>query len=154
MRSLRIRQDLPKIMEIERTFPKKNRWLESAFLDRPGMPTVVTCVEPSPMDSQEILGYAVYQPCVESIELLRLVVAKKYRRQGLGRRMLAHFKQRINPQSCPTLSFWVPETNLPAHLFLKACGFKAVSIAHSIGNTNRPDDYVFEYNLFSGMMAA
>ena len=152
MQSMSIRRNLLKIMEIEKTLPRKSRWLQSSFLNRPGKPTVITCVLPSPKDKEEILGYAVYQPGVEGIELLRLVVGKPHRRQGYGRQMLTYFKNRLNPESSPTLSIWVPETNLDAHLFLRACGLKAVSIAHSIGNTNRPDDYVFEYNVFSAMV--
>ena len=153
MRSMSIRRDLPKMMAIEKTLPAKERWPEHAFLNRPGKPIVIACVLPS-QDGQAILGYAVYQMGVEAIELLRVVVAKEHRRQGHGRQILEHFKKRLTANELCNLSIWVPETKLPAHLFLKACGLRATSIAYRAGKTNQPDDYVFEYDLYSGMKAA
>jgi ribosomal-protein-alanine N-acetyltransferase len=67
---------------------------------------------------------AVKSPCVN---LLNIVVAPEWRRQGIGRSMLEILDQGLWRTAC-SVQVLVPETNLPLQLFFRAVGYKAIRV--------------------------
>jgi ribosomal protein S18 acetylase RimI-like enzyme len=63
-------------------------------------------------------------PCVN---LLNIVVAPEWRRQGIGRSMLEILNQGLW-RTASAVQILVPETNLPLQLFLRAVGYKATRV--------------------------
>jgi ribosomal protein S18 acetylase RimI-like enzyme len=77
-------------------------------------------------------------PC---INLLNIVVAPEWRRQGIGRSMLEILNQGLWRTAC-SVQILVPETNLPLQLFLRAVGYKAIRVVRECFDAE--DAYLME----------
>jgi [ribosomal protein S18]-alanine N-acetyltransferase len=84
-----------------------------------------------------LVGFAVYRPTCDTYHLLRLVVDPLYRRRGVGRQLVASLSG-----LGVALSATERESNLGAHLFLRACGFRAKLVPGAFRDTGE-DAYVF-----------
>lgn len=90
--------------------------------------------------TRQIVGYIFYIKDDEGgIEITNLAVHKDYRKLGLGRKMLEHInKAKIYKEVYGSVS----ERSLDAQLFLKALGFKAITIIQKMYD-NGDDAYFF-----------
>jgi ribosomal protein S18 acetylase RimI-like enzyme len=77
-------------------------------------------------------------PCVN---LLNIVVAPEWRRQGVGRSMLEILDKGLW-RTAGCVQILVPETNLALQLFLRAVGYKAMRIVHECFDSE--DAYLME----------
>jgi ribosomal protein S18 acetylase RimI-like enzyme len=77
-------------------------------------------------------------PCVN---LLNIVVAPEWRRQGIGRSMLDILNQGLW-RTASAVQILVPETNLPLQLFLRSVGYKATRVVRECFDTE--DAYLME----------
>jgi [ribosomal protein S18]-alanine N-acetyltransferase len=77
-------------------------------------------------------------PCVN---LLNIVVAPEWRRQGIGRSMLEILNEGLWRTAC-SVQILVPETNLPLQLFLRAVGYKAIRVVRECFDAE--DAYLME----------
>lgn len=95
--------------------------------------------------SIEYEGYICYRRMVDSLEIERLGVLPKRRRQGLGTRLVKEAidhgsKRGRRPRVVARVS---DHADLAVHLFFRACGFKA-HIARASSHA-RDDVYVFQF---------
>jgi ribosomal protein S18 acetylase RimI-like enzyme len=75
------------------------------------------------------------------VNLLNIVVAPEWRRQGIGTSMLEILDQ--GPwRAAPSIQMLVPETNLPLQLFLRAVGYKAICVVRECFDSE--DAYLME----------
>jgi ribosomal-protein-alanine N-acetyltransferase len=138
-----IRRDLPEVLAIERAsfeFP----WSEREFtqcLSRPN------CVGMVAQYEEQIVGYMIYELGKSKIHLLNLAVAPSLRRRGIGSQMVAKLISKLNPERRNKISLEVRETNLPAQLFFRANGFRAVSILHNFYEDSPEDAYLMQFVL-------
>ncbi len=75
------------------------------------------------------------------INLLNVAVASEWRRQGIARTMLEILDQKLW-RTADLIKTLVPETNLPAQLFLRSAGYRAVRVAREAFEDE--DGYVME----------
>ena len=75
------------------------------------------------------------------VNLLNLVVAPEWRRQGIGRSMLEILDQGLW-RTARSIHILVPESNLPLQLFLRAVGFKATRVVRECFDNE--DAYLME----------
>lgn len=66
----------------------------------------------------------IYTHYPNAIEITHFGVRPEYRRRGWGRALMDRLKLKLG-HTRHTLICDVPDDNLPAHLFLQACGFSA-----------------------------
>lgn len=94
--------------------------------------------------NQQLCGFAVCRKEKRRIVLVNIAVHPAVRRRGVGTQLLQTairwLDGRIN-----RLIADVPETLLPAQLFFKDCGFRAIRINH--GNQEVPTTYRFVYRV-------
>jgi ribosomal-protein-alanine N-acetyltransferase len=76
----------------------------------------------------EILGFMIYELHKYRIDVIRLAVAPAHRRRGVGAAMVAKLMGKLSAHRRRRLVLRVPDSALPAHLFLKACRFRATSV--------------------------
>ena len=76
-------------------------------------------------DSDEPLGFSLYRTVSDEAELLLLAVAPKFRRCGIGRRLLDHFLENARDYGASRAHLEVREGN-PAVTMYRAAGFSAV----------------------------
>jgi len=79
------------------------------------------------------------------LDLLRLAVCPTFRRQGVGTALVDKLKSKITSQRRRLLTVDVPETNLPAHLFLAAQGLRATAVVPDFYGD--ADAYRFQWRL-------
>ena len=94
----------------------------------------------------QVIGFMVYKFYKNSsIHLLNLIVAKAWRRQGVAAQMMAELIAKLSAQWFKRIIIEVRETNLPAQLLLRKCGFKAINVFHKHYDHAREDVYIMQY---------
>lgn len=90
---------------------------------------------------RKVVGYAIYEANKKEIVILDLKVDASCEGMGYGGALIDFLADRLNRER-PKLKAMVSDRNLAAHLFLRACGFKAVRVSR---NWNSEEDgYEFE----------
>ena len=77
----------------------------------------------------EVVGYFIYELERERLTLLRFAVRPDRQRSRVGRALMTKFAFKIVSHRKEYGAADVPETNLPALLFLRACGWRAVKLS-------------------------
>jgi ribosomal-protein-alanine N-acetyltransferase len=75
----------------------------------------------------EIIGLILVRPAMDEAEILTFAVAPGYRRQGLGRILLAHGMAALAAQSVTKLFLEVAEDNEAARLLYTESGFEVIA---------------------------
>ena len=139
-----VKNDVGRVVEIEREcFPKP--WSEEDFSEclrrRQNIGKVVEV-------DGSIVGYILYELSHKKICLINMGVTKSSRRSGVGRFLVEHLKSKLEkPDYWLSIETRVSEENLEAHLFLKRCGFKALSVDRDFftDEDGSCDGYLFAY---------
>lgn len=138
------RNDLPEVLRIERASfaaPWSRREFEDTLRDR----DVVAQVAASRRFGN-VLGYSVYRLAKRQFEIVNLAVAAEDRRYDVGTQLVENLTSRLCRDRRVKVIADVRETNLPAQLFFRACGFRAVEVLRD----HYPEGesaYRFEYML-------
>jgi len=91
-----------------------------------------------------IVGFAIYDVArVSKLKLLSLAVEQNAQRKGVGRRLAELVLSKLNKKRNKVEAV-VSEYNLPAQLFLRSMGFRAVSMSPAGSGSC---DYKFTYKL-------
>lgn len=149
-----IRRDLREVLEIDGAGFSTSPLGEEALLgllrqrDVIGMVTeeVPAWDGEGPTPDGPVLGFMVYRLEKSRLVLLRLAVHPAYRRQGVGRAMLAKLAGKLSSHRRTRIALDVAEGNLAAQLWLKACGFTAVRVDRGAADDGT-DSYRFVYRL-------
>jgi [ribosomal protein S18]-alanine N-acetyltransferase len=89
-----------------------------------------------------VVGFAIHERTHATLAVLALAVEPKFRRRGVGRRLVDHAIDR--PDRPARVVIDVPEADLDAQLFLRACGVKAIGILTALQAGCRVDVIRFE----------
>lgn len=123
-----IRRDMPEVLDIDRRVsPSNDRWCEEDWLCRLRQRNCIGMV--AEVDYR-IVGVMCYELHRAELKLLRILVHPEDQRCGHGRALIDRMKEKLQQQRRHKLSMIVREDNLPAQLFLKACGFSC-ELCHS-----------------------
>ncbi|HVU86671.1 MAG TPA: ribosomal protein S18-alanine N-acetyltransferase [Pirellulales bacterium] len=136
-----IRRDMPEVLAIERQsfeFP----WSEDDFLRQLRQRNCIGMV--ADCDDQ-VVGFMIYELHKTRLHVLNFAVAEQYRRQGVGRQMVAKLTGKLSQQRRSRLLLEVRETNLDAQLFFRALNFRAVSVLRGFYEDTPEDAYVMQY---------
>ncbi|MGH7192034.1 MAG: GNAT family N-acetyltransferase [Candidatus Saccharimonadales bacterium] len=142
------RRDLPDVLAIERaSFAAP--WSEADFdatLRRPycfGL-AAERCQSQRHSQWQSLCGYLLGAVDGKYVHLLNLAVAPDCRRRGIGSRLLSEVTERLSA-SGRRLVVVLGERNVPAQLFYRAQGFRAVGVLRDFWNGTRDDAYLLEH---------
>ncbi|TXH53882.1 MAG: N-acetyltransferase [Desulfurellales bacterium] len=135
-----IQKDHPYIARLESAaveYPATLDELEDTLRDRT---TVALVVEDN---KEQIIGACVYSNLSDRTIIRHLMVHPKHQRQGIGTGLIKRMKSKLNSKRT-RLEIALRDTDLSAHLFLKAQGFTADKIIKK-AYENGSDAYVFSY---------
>ncbi len=138
-----IRRDIPEILDIEKLafeFP----WSEDDFIARLRVRNVIGMVAE---DSDDVLGFFIYELRKETIHLINFAVHPDDRRAGVGRQMVRKLVSKLNPQRRKTISLEIRETNFAAQMFFRANGFRCDATIRDYYNDTTEDAYVFIFDV-------
>ena len=145
-----IRRDMAEVLDIEYDrfdFP----WLEEDFIrclrqrNCIGMVVDYDVFDESGMPVDHIAGFMVYELHKTRLHLVNFAVAKRFERIGIGRVMMEKLLGKLSSERRTRVSFEVRETNLDGLLFLRAMGFRAVSVIKDRYKGISEDAYLMEY---------
>lgn len=136
-----IRRDMPEVLEIERQsfeFPWSDEDFVRCLRQR-------NCIGMVAEHDDRVVGYMIYELQRNRIHVLNFAVAADRRRQGVGSQMVAKLVAKLSAQGRTRILLEVRETNLPAQLFFRANGFRAVSVLRNYYEDTPEDAYLMQY---------
>lgn len=101
-----------------------------------------------------VVGFALYKYDERSIDLEWVAVAKKFRGDGIGRKLISDLARKCDESRRPILKAIVHEENAAAHRFLARCGFFALRTVRdhfnpANGHPETRDGYLFTLDIAS-----
>ncbi len=136
-----IRRDMPEVLAIETRnfeFP----WSEEDFIN---CLRQRNCIGMVAEHDERVVGFMIYELNKTRIRVLNFAVADRYQRRGVGSQMIAKLISKLSAQRRSRITLEVRETNLPAQLFFRAMGFRAVSVLRDYYADTPEDAYVMQY---------
>ena len=131
-----IRRDMADVLDIEENnfeFP----WQEEDFLN---CLRQRNCIGMVAEYEGRVVGFMVYENHRTRIHLLNFAVHPLCQCRGVGNQMVAKLISKLKTQRKTRIILEVRETNVPAQIFFRECGFRAVNIMPGFyGDT--PEDY-------------
>lgn len=119
-----VARDLETICDIENDsyeFP----WTKGEFaLSRVDRKQVFMVAE----SDNKVVGYMIYKLLMHSIKILNITVVSGLRKHGIGEAMVDRLKNKMRTGNRSSIMADVRDSNLPAHLFFKAIGFRATKV--------------------------
>ncbi len=136
-----IRRDMPEVLAIEAEsfeFP----WLEEDFIR---CLRQRNCIGMVAEHEDRVVGFMIYELNRTRIHILNFATAADYRRRGVGSQMAAKLIGKLSRERRTRIMLEVRETNLPAQLFFRANGFRAISVLRNYYDDTPEDAYVMHY---------
>lgn len=136
-----IRRDMPEVLGIEAEsfeFP----WSEEDFLR---CLKQRNCIGMVAEHDDRVVGFMVYELNKTRIHVLNFAVAGDERHLGVGTQMVAKLIGKLSSQRRSRITLEVRETNLPAQLFFRSAGFRAVSVLREFYEDTPEDAYLMQY---------
>lgn len=138
-----IRRDMPEVLRIERNSFEFS-WSEQDFL------TCLrqrNCIGMVAEHDQDIVGFMIYELHKARLNIMNFAVANEARRLGVGTQMVLKLIDKLSQQRRNEILLEVRESNLPAQLFFRDHGFRAVSILRNHYDDTTEDAYVMRYRI-------
>jgi len=135
-----IRRDMPEVLEIEQQsfeYP----WREDDFVNSLRQRN---CIGMVAEHEDLVVGFMIYELHKDRIHLLNFAVSSDYRRMSVGNQMAQKLIWKLTPRR-NRISLEVRETNMPAQLFFREMGFRAITVLRGFYDENEEDAYVMEY---------
>ena len=145
-----IRRDMPEVLAIEHEcfeYP----WSEDDFIN---CLRQRNCIGMVAEHDDRVVGFMIYELHKTRIHVLNFVVARDFQRQGVGGQMIAKLATKLSAQRRSRIVLEVRETNLPAQLFFRQIGFRAVSVLRSYYADTPEDAYIMQYRYRPEKVAA
>ena len=144
------RRDMPEVLAIEAEsfeFP----WLEEDFIH---CLRQRNCIGMVAEHEDRVVGFMIYELHKTRIHVLNFAVAPGYRRRGVGSQMVAKLVGKLSSQRRSRIVLEVRETNLPAQLFFRESGFRAISVMRAYYEDTPEDAYLMQYRYRPERVAA
>ncbi len=145
-----IRRDMPEVLGIEHAsfeFP----WCEDEFLR---VLRQRNCIGMVAEQGERIVGYMIYELHRNRIHVLDFATHPEFRRQGVGRQMVAKLVSKLSSQRRNRIALHVRETNVAGQFFYKVMGFRAVEVIREHFADTGEDAYGMLYHLDESVLQA
>jgi ribosomal-protein-alanine N-acetyltransferase len=93
----------------------------------------------------QVAGYMIYELGKNKIQLLNMATAIQFRRCGVATQMIAKLTGKLSQQRRNRITFEIRETNLPAQLFFRSAGFRAIQVLRNFYEHMQEDAYLMQY---------
>jgi [ribosomal protein S18]-alanine N-acetyltransferase len=136
-----IRRDMPEVGQIENwsfEFPWSDEDFVRCLKQR-------NCIGMVAEHEDRVVGFMIYELHKTRIHVVNFAVAPAYQRRGVGSQMVAKLIAKLSSQRRTRIVLEVRETNLPAQLFFRENGFRAVSVLKNFYEDTPEDAYLMQY---------
>jgi len=145
-----IRRDMPDVLAIEREafeFPWSEEDFTRSLRQR-------TCIGMVAEYADSVVAFMIYELHRTRLHVLNFAVLRSHRRLGIGTQMLRRLIAKLAPERRSRIVLEVRETNLPAQLFFRAAGFRAVSVLRDFYRDSDEDAYLMQFGLEAAGLAS
>lgn len=136
-------RDMPEVLAIEMQafeFP----WMEEDFMRCLRQRNCIGMV----LERDELVqGFMIYEFHKKRMHVLDFAVAFECRRQGIGTQMIEKLINKLSWQRRTSIMLEISESNLPAQLFFRENGFRAISVLRDFYDDTTEDAYLMQYML-------
>jgi ribosomal-protein-alanine N-acetyltransferase len=136
-----IRRDMREVLAIEEEsfeFP----WSDEDFT---GCLRQRNCIGMVAEAGDAVVAFMIYELHRSSLHVLNFAVAREHRRLGVGTRMMEKLAGKLSPDRRSRIVLEVRETNLPAQIFFRSLGFRAISVLKDFYSDTVEDAYLMHY---------
>ena len=136
-----IRRDMPEVLKIESgsfEFP----WSEEDFIR---CLRQRNCIGMVAEHDEQVVGFMIYELHKSRLHIINFAVHPTFRRRGIGSQMADKLAGKLSHQRRDKILLEVRETNLPAQLFFRNNGFRAVSVIRDFYEDTTEDAYMMQY---------
>jgi ribosomal-protein-alanine N-acetyltransferase len=138
-----IRRDMPEVLQTEQQ-SFEYAWTEEDFLR---CLRQRNCIGMVAEQGEKVVGFMIYELHKAKLHILNFAVHPQYRRVGVGAQMVAKLISKLSSHRRTRITLEVRETNLPAQLFFRAQGFKAVRVLRAFYEDSGEDAFLMYYRL-------
>jgi ribosomal-protein-alanine N-acetyltransferase len=145
-----IRRDMPDVLAIEREafeFPWSEEDFTRSLRQR-------TCIGMVAEYADSVVAFMIYELHRTRLHVLNFAVLRSHRRLGIGTQMLRRLIAKLAPERRSRIVLEVRETNLPAQLFFRAAGFRAVTVLRDFYRDSDEDAYLMQFGLEAAGLAS
>ena len=145
-----IRRDMPSVLAIEQEcfeFP----WYEDDFVRCLRQRNCIGMVAEA---SERVVGFMIYELHKHRLHVLNFAVHEQFRRRAVGSQMAKKLITKLSHDRRSRIMLEIRETNLPAQLFFRTLGFRAVSVLRQFYEDTPEDAYLMQYRYNAATAAA
>ncbi len=136
-----IRRDMPEILDIEGLsfeFP----WSEDDFVR---CLRQRNCIGMVAEHGDQVVGFMIYELHKTRLHILNFAVHPDFRQNHVGMQMVNKLVGKLSHQRRTRILLEVRERNLPAQVFFRSSGFRAISVLRNFYEDTVEDAYLMEY---------
>jgi [ribosomal protein S18]-alanine N-acetyltransferase len=138
-----IRRDMPEVLQTEQESFEYS-WTEEDFLR---CLRQRNCIGMVAEQGEKVVGFMIYELHKNKLHILNFAVHPGCRRYGVGAQMVAKLISKLSSHRRTRITLEVRETNLPAQLFFRKQGFKALRVLRAFYEDSGEDAYLLQYRL-------
>jgi ribosomal-protein-alanine N-acetyltransferase len=138
-----IRRDMPEVLQTEQESFEYS-WTEEDFLR---CLRQRNCIGMVAEQGERVVGFMIYELHKAKLHILNFAVHPQHRRGGVGAQMVAKLISKLSSHRRTRITLEVRETNLPAQLFFRAQGFRAVRVLRAFYEDSGEDAFLMQYRL-------
>lgn len=153
-----VQADMPEVLEIEQ-LQFESPWFEENFIGVLRQRNIIGLAVDSVCEGQHpraierpdssVLGFAVYALEKRCLDILNFAVHPSVERRGVGSAVIRKLQRKLSLGRREQIRCIVAESNLRAHLFLRAMGFQVREIIRRPFDGSDMDGYQFVYDVRS-----
>ncbi|PHY00876.1 MAG: ribosomal-protein-alanine N-acetyltransferase [Planctomycetaceae bacterium] len=135
-----IRRDMAEVLEIEREafeFPWSDEDFTRCLRQR-------NCIGMVAEIADSVVAFMIYELHRARLHMLNFAVVRSHRRLGIGTQMLEKLAGKMSPERRSRILLEVRERNLPAQLFFRKQGFRAISVLKDFYQDTTEDAYLMQ----------
>jgi ribosomal-protein-alanine N-acetyltransferase len=136
-----IRRDMPEVLQTEQE-SFEFAWTEEDFLR---CLRQRNCIGMVAERGEKVVGFMIYELHKAKLHILNFAVHPSCRRVGVGAQMVAKLISKLSSHRRTRITLEVRETNLPAQLFFRQQGFRAVRVLRTYYEDSGEDAFLMQY---------
>src|SRR5215472_5046001 len=138
-----IRRDMPEVLQAEQASFEYS-WTEEDFLR---CLRQRNCIGMVAEQGEKVVGFMIYELHKAKLHILNFAVHPTCRRSRVGSQMVAKLISKLSSHRRTRITLEVRETNLPAQLFFRQQGFRAVRVLRCYYEDSGEDAFLMQYRL-------
>lgn len=136
-----IRRDMPEVLSIEQEafeFPWSDEDFTRCLRQR-------NCIGMVAEVGDSVVAFMIYELHRTRLHVLNFAVRRSHRRLAIGTQMMGKLFAKLSLERRDRILLEVRERNLPAQLFFRSLGYRAISVLKDFYEDSTEDAYLMQY---------